>query len=77
MDNGCRHHDDCLTCPFEDCIALDAELVDPRVAYLQEYYQKNKEKKIAYSREYYQRNKEKWAGYRRKYTLKNKEKRAA
>ena len=57
--NGCYHHPDCETCPFDDCI-LDSSvaITGKKSAAKRKYVQKNREKINAKSREYARKKKQ-------------------
>lgn len=69
--SGCKLHDDCFTCPFEDCIdgvkekKPDGE--SKRTDYHKEYYKKNREKILAMQKAYKDQHREEINSKRRAY----------
>lgn len=60
---GCKHHSDCNTCPFDDCVASvkslskKAKSKGDRSQYFADYYQKNKDTILAKRKEDYKKKK--------------------
>lgn len=57
VENGCRYHPDCFTCPLDDC-RFDYCNPSQRRKNRSKYYEANREKVLQQRREYYQKNKE-------------------
>ena len=64
VKNGCRYHDDCFSCPFDDCRLYESgnkksttEKQMKLNAKRRKYYQAHKEEVNAYQKSYYAKNK--------------------
>lgn len=58
-ENGCAFHNDCFTCPYDECnYTTDKRRIDKDRTYKSSYYEARKEYFRQWQREYYQRNKE-------------------
>ena len=63
-------HDDCLTCPYTDCVyekAKQPKRKRDRSEYYAKYYEENKEKLKKNMRKRYHDNKKKYSDYAKKH----------
>ena len=72
MINGCKHYNDCFTCPFADCIASNDSVVYGTPEYFRDYYQKHKSHRMEYQKKWRAAHKEEKHEYDRKYRLKKR-----
>lgn len=85
---GCKYHNDCFTCPFEDCKSNESQVIHtgkvgrPKLApgvvhqhqleYAKRHYQEIKEQRAEYYKDYYQKNKERIKAQQKEYRQRRK-----
>ena len=75
---GCKYHDDCFSCPFEECRLIVIEKpkqYDPQ--YHKDYYRAHKEQIRAYQKEYRKKHPQMQIEANRRWAEKNRERKNA